>query len=203
MTRLLAIYGISSAAVVAIACGPKVLVPPRVDLEPFPNVGLATFSIENAKGDLNEMATQQFLSELFNAQPDVRVIEIGPLERLIEEAGRERLDREVLRLVAAEYDVPVIFTGHMTVSNVTPEASLYRFPSVAAVVSVQLTVRMLEAESGATLWSRSARATEGVGEVGVTGGEIVFSAQHPDEAYGHLVQHLVVEITHDLRPTYR
>lgn len=203
MTRLLAIYGISSAAVVAIACGPKVLVPPRVDLEPFPNVGLATFSIENAKGDLNEMATQQFLSELFNAQPDVRVIEIGPLERLIEEAGRERLDREVLRLVAAEYDVPVIFAGHMKVSNVTPEASLYRFPSVAAVVSVQLTVRMLEAESGATLWSRSARATEGVGEVGVTGGEIVFSAQHPDEAYGHLVQHLVVEITHDLRPTYR
>jgi hypothetical protein len=203
MTRLLGVYGISSATVVTIACGPKVLVPPRVDLEPFPNVGLATFSIENAKGDLNEMATQQFLSELFNAQPDVRVIEVGPLERLIEEAGRERLDREVLRLVAAEYDVPVIFTGHMTVSNVTPEASLYRFPSVAAVVSVQLTVRMLEAESGATLWSRSARATEGVGEVGVTGGEIVFSAQHPDEAYGHLVQHLVVEITHDLRPTYR
>lgn len=203
MIRLQPVYGVLLAAIVTVACGPKVLVPPRVDLEPFPNVGLATFSIENAKGDLNEMATQQFLSELFHAQPDVRVIELGQMERLIEEAGRDRLDRDVLRRIAAEYDVPVIFTGHMKVSNVTPEASLYRFPSVAAVVSVQLSVRMLETQSGATLWSSSARATEGVGEVGVAGGEVVFSAQHPDEAYGHLVQHLVVEVTNDLRPTYR
>lgn len=203
MTKAKPICALLSTAFLAAACGPKVLVPPRLGLEPFPNVGLATFSIENAKGDLNEMATQQFLSEVFHAQPDVRVIELGPIERLIEEAGRDRLDREVLRRIAGEYDVPVIFTGHMKVSNVTPEASLYRFPSVSAVVSVQLTVRLLETESGATLWSNSVRATEGVGELGVTGGEIIFSAQDPNEAYGHLVQHLVFEVTRDLRPTYR
>ena len=203
MIKLTSIQALLAAACVTAGCGPKVLVPPRLDLEPYPNVGLATFSIENAKGDLNEMATQRFLAELFHAQPDVRVIELGPLQRLIEEAGRERLDREVLRRIAAEYDVPVLFTGHMKVSNVTPEASLYRFPSVSAVVSVQLTVRVLEAESGATLWSNSVRATEGVGELGVAGGEIVFSAQDPNEAYGHLVQHLVAEVTKDLRPTYR
>jgi hypothetical protein len=203
MSKTTPICALLSTAFLATACGPKVLVPPRLDLEPFPNVGLAKFSIENAKGDLDEMATQQFLSELFNAQPDVRVIELGPMERLVEEAGRDRLDRDVLRRIAAEYDVPVIFTGHMKVSNVTPEASLYRFPNVSAVVSVQLTVRMLETESGATLWSNSVRATEGVGELGLAGGEIVFSAQDPNEAYGHLVEHLVAEVTKDLRPTYR
>ncbi len=203
MTKSISIHALLAAVTVSTACGPKVVVPPRLDLVPFHQVGLATFTIENAKGDLNELATEYFLTEMLHAQPDIGVIELGEVDRLIDEAGRERLDREALNTVGGDYDVPVVFVGHMKVSNVTPRASLNGFPSVGATVSVQLSVRMLSTESGATLWSESVRATEGVGELGLAGDQVVFSAQDPSEAYGHLVEQLVVEVTNDLRPTYR
>jgi len=197
------IYALLATASLATACGPKVVVPPRLDLVPFNQVGLTTFTIENAKGDLNALATEYFLAEMLDAQPGISVIELGEVDPLLEEAGGKRLDRTVLNSIGAEYDVPVVFAGHMQVSDVTPHASLSGFPSVGATVRVRLTIRMLSTESGATLWSNSAQAKEGVGELGLSGSQVIFSAQDPNEAYGHLVRYLVVEATRDLRPTYR
>jgi hypothetical protein len=197
------IYALLAAAGVATACGPKTLVPPRLDLAPLNQVGLTTFTIENAKGDLNELATEYFLAEMLDAQPGISVIELGAVDRLLEDLGGARLNRDVLNSIGAEHDVPVIFAGHMKVSDVTPHASLSGFPSVGATVSVRLTVRMLSTESGGTLWSSSIQAKERVGELGLSGSQVVFAAQDPNEAYGDLVEYLVVQVTRDLRPTYR
>jgi len=67
-------------------------------------------------------------------------------------------------------------------------------------VSVELTVRLLSTASGGTLWTRSSRATETVGEIGLVDGRPVFGAEDPDDAYGRLVEVLVDEVTMDLRP---
>jgi hypothetical protein len=76
-------------------------------------------------------------------------------------------------------------------------------PRVEAVVAVELTVRMLSTESGATLWSNTAQARETVGGLGLAGSDIIFSAEDPDEAYGDLVAFLIGELTADFRPSYR
>ena len=191
-----------SMAIVA-GCGPKLLVPPRLDLVELYRVGLVRFTIENAKGSLNEIATEYFAEEVFVAQQGVEVLELGTLEQVLEEIGRESFDSRAARAMGDEYDVSAVFLGHLTASNVKPRAALYEFPGLEAVVSVRLTVRLISTESGATLWSNSAHATETVGELGLSGDDIYFSAEDPYEAYGHLVEHLVYEVTKDLRPTYR
>ena len=38
----------------------RVLLPPTLNLVPHKNIGLFTFSVENAKGNLHEFATQRF-----------------------------------------------------------------------------------------------------------------------------------------------
>jgi len=187
------------------ACSKRVLVPPRLDLQPYPAVGLVTFTMENAKGDLHRFATDQFLAEIHNAQPGTPVVELGDYEQLLEECGREKLDREALQILADQYGVATVFVGHMKASNLSPKASISGFPSVGvgATVSVELTVRMLETGVGATVWTNTAKATESVGELGLSGGQFVFGAQDPKEAYGDLVDHLIARVTTDMYATYR
>jgi hypothetical protein len=194
---------VGMAAIAAAGCGPKLLVPPRLDLVPFGQVGLITFTVENAKGDLNQLATEYFAAEVLASQGGMEVLELGELETVLNEVGRERLEPRTAQAVGDAYDVPAVFVGHMKVSDVKPRAALVRFPSVEAVVSVQITVRLVSTESGGTMWSNSARATESVGGIALTDREIIFDAEDPNDAYGHLVEHLVYELTRDFRPTYR
>ena len=197
------VYTLLFSVVAATGCSKRVLVPPQLDLHPYPAVGLVTFTMDNSKGDLEHLATDQFLAEIHNAQPGTPVVELGNYQALLEECGREKLDREALRTLAAEYGVATVFVGHMKASNISPRASLSGFPRVGATVSVQLTVRMLETEIGATLWTNTAKATESVGELGLSGSQIVFAAQDPKEAYGDLVRHLIANVTTDMYATYR
>jgi hypothetical protein len=52
------------------------------------------------------------------------------------------------------------------------------------------------------LWRSSAAATEKVGELALVGGQPEFSARDPNDAYGHLVNRLVYDVTYDLRSTW-
>jgi hypothetical protein len=94
------------------------------------------------------------------------------------------------------------------VSNVKPSGggvSLLglRNPFVEATVSVELTVRLLSAESGGTIWRASGAATEKVGQLRVSDDDVFFSAKNPNDAYGRLVNRLVMNVTEDMRPTWR
>ena len=197
------VYTILLTAVATTACSKRVLVPPRLDLHPYPAVGLVTFTMEDSKGDLERLATDRFLAKIHNAQPGTPVVELGDYDQLLQECGRDKLDREALQILANEYGVSTVFVGHIKASDISPRASISQFPSVGATVSVQLTVRMLETEVGATLWTNTAKATESVGELGLSGSKIVFAAQDPKEAYGDLVNHLIARVTADMYATYR
>lgn len=189
----------------ALACGGgrKVLVPPRLELAPYGRVGLATFTVENAKGELEELATRRFAEELLAAQAGFEVLELGEQERLLAEAGADRLDPDAIRAIGAEHGIPALFVGHLVVSGLKPSASLVRYPEVRAEVSVSIAVRLVSTDGGGTLWRSSARAAGTVAALVLTGDVPSFAARDPDEAYGGLVDHLVHQLTHDFRPTYR
>lgn len=189
--------------VAAGACGGKrVAVPPRLELAPYQRVGLATFTIENAQGDLDEYATQRFAEHLLSAQTGFELLELGEQTALLAEAGSARMDAAAVRAIGDRYGVPALFVGHIVVSDVKPRASLLESFGLSAEVSVRLVVRLVSAESGGTLWTQSARATETVAGISLNGGSPVFAAQDPNEAYGDLVSHLVYAVTHDFRPRY-
>ncbi|MGH7545493.1 MAG: hypothetical protein ACREKI_04845 [Gemmatimonadota bacterium] len=182
--------------------GKKVLMPPRLELAPYQRVGLAVFTIENAKGSLHEYATQRFAEHVLAAQTGFELLELGEQEVLLQEAGATRMDALAVRAIGDHYGVPAIFLGHITVSGVKPRASLLESLSLSAEVDVRMVVRLVSAESGGTLWTQSASATETVAGVTLSGGAPVFASQDPNDAYGELVNHLVYTLTRDLRATW-
>lgn len=198
-------------ALVSPACGskraaaPPILVPPRIDLRPHGRLALMTFTIENAKGSLHAYATQRFSEEVLAAQPGIEMLELGSADSLVARAGEREFGPRSARLLGEQHRVPVVFLGHLKVSDVKPSARLLRvsLPRVEAKVTVELTVRLLSSASGGTLWRASSAATETVGHVALTGSLPTFSAEDPKEAYGRLVGYLVEQVTADFRPTWQ
>jgi hypothetical protein len=183
----------------------RVLVPPRLDLQPYGKVALVTFSVENAKGSLHELATQRFAEEVLNGQSGIELLELGNADTLVRRVGETEFGAASAQALGQERDVPAVFVGHLKVSNVKPSGGVLGIgvPFVNATVSVELLVRLINTKTGGTLWRSSAAASEKVGSVALVGGVPNFSAKNPNDAYGHLVNQLVWRVTYDLRPTWQ
>jgi hypothetical protein len=175
-----------------------------LDVEQYERVGLVTFTIENAKGQLHTLATQRFSEEVLYAQR-VEVLELGSADSLLRRTGDVQFSAASAQALGTSRDVPAIFAGHIKVSNVKPAGKVLglNLPRIEATVTVELTVALFNARTGGTLWRASGTASEKVGQLGLVGGEPYFTAKDPNEAYGRLVSALIVSATRDLRPTWR
>jgi hypothetical protein len=195
---------LAAVVVMASGCGgSKVLMPARMDLQSFHRIGLVEFS-SNADGNLQSLASQEFIQTMQSAQPGVPVLELGNEKRVLHAIGRDKLDSDALQAMAAKYNVDAIIVGNLEVTDVTPKVSLSQILTsmdVQADVEAALTTRILEAGSGATLWTRSARSKQTVGHAGLDSqGGFHFGASDPDAAYGELVGDLIYSVTKDFRP---
>ncbi len=176
-----------------VACAShRILVPPRLNLVPYGSVGLVTFTIENAKGTLHEFATQRFEEYVLAAQTGIEVQHFPQADSAQALSG------------TGPRPVPVVFLGHLKVSNVKPSGGLIglTLPHVEAMVTAELSVELRSTKTGGTLWRSSAAATEKVGGLALVGGQPEFSARDPNDAYGHLVDRLVYAVTYDVRSTW-
>jgi len=182
-----------------------VLVPPRLDLRPYGRVGLVLFTVEKAKGELNALATRRFSEDILAAQPGIEVLELGSADSVRRRVGETQYGAATAQALGATRDVPVVFIGHLKVSNVTPSGGMrgLELPHVEATVSAELTVALLATKSGGTLWRSSGSASRKIGGLAVVGGEPFFSAKAPNKAYAQLVNDLVDYVTHDLRSTWQ
>src|SRR2546422_286749 len=105
--------------VAAMACGGgqtshTVLVAPRLNLLPYGSVGLVTFSIEKAKGTLNEFATRRFEEYLLAAQSGIEVQEFSQADST--------------QALSGARGVPVVFLGRLKLSDVKPCGGPARSP---------------------------------------------------------------------------
>jgi hypothetical protein len=201
--------GLLVALLVAGACGgnprpSRVLLPPRLDLRQYGRVGLVLFTIEKAKGELDQVATRRFSEALLAAQPGVEVLEFGSADSVRQRVGEKEMGAATAQAVGAARRTPVVFIGHLKMSNVTPSGGLagLSLPHLEATVSAELTVALYATESGGTLWRRSGTASRKIGGLSIVGGEPYFSAKDPNKAYAALVYDLVDDVTYDLRPTW-
>jgi len=194
---------LAAVVVVTSGCGgSKVLMPARMDLGTFQRIGMVEFS-SNADGELQSMVSQEFIQKMQSAQPGVPVLELGNEQGVLHAIGRDKLDHDALQAVAEKYKVDAVIIGNLEVTDVTPKVSLSQILTsmdVQADVEAALTTRILEAGSGATLWTRSARSKQTVGHAGLdSSGGFHFGASDPDAAYGSLVDDLVYSVTQDFR----
>ncbi|HLB38803.1 MAG TPA: hypothetical protein VJL31_19700 [Gemmatimonadales bacterium] len=193
------------AALSAGCASKRIMVPPRLDLQPHGSVGLVTFTVENAKGQLHDFATQRFAEEVLAAQSGIELLELGNADSLVRRVGETSFGPASAQALGEQRGVPAVFVGHLKVSNVKPSGGIIglQVPFVQATVTVDLLVRLISTRSGGTLWRSSASASQKVGSVAIVGGIPEFSAKDPNDAYGELVNSLVWTVTHDLRPTWR
>ncbi len=180
----------------------KVLVPPRVDLGAYRTMGIIVFS-SNSKGNLNEYTTQQFMQTVQAAQSGVRILELGSEERVLAAIEHEALDFEAVRAIGEKWGVDAVFAGHLDVTEVRPRlevAMTIKTMSMQANVAAALDARLIEAASGATVWTRSSSGEAPVAHVKVNRrGPVTFGASDPERAYGKLVHDLVSRVSSDFR----
>jgi len=184
----------------------RVWVAPRVDLKPYEILGIVDFA-STSKGELAALATRRFAEAARRDQDMVRMIDVGSQPEALASVSRDRWNPESCRAIGRKHGVRTLFHGTLTLSSVRPTVQLSAFlrsGQVTAQVDATLEVQMVEAETGASIWSRSASATRTVGQVSVFGGkEFVFDAEDPERAYGDLVNYLVGQVARDLQGSWQ
>ena len=180
-----------------------VSVPPRVDLASYPTLGLIEFA-SNADAAINAYATQQFEEQVQAAQPGTRFIGLGTREAVLAAIGAKQLDAEAYRRIGAKYGVAGVFAGSIAYSDPKTDIKLTDLTrlegGVQSEVKADISARLVETKTGASVWSNSAWVRRQIGrlsvsaEYGVSGGLSKSDPQH--EMVPGLVQHL----TQDFRP---
>jgi len=187
--------------VAGLACAAKrVLVPSRMDLRPYAKIGLVTFSVENAKGNLHQFATERFAENVLEAQPGIEILELGNIDTLMDRVGEREVGPLTAQELGKQRGVAAVFAGHLKVTNPTASGGIAGLvtPHLEATVRTDLSVRLLSTQSGGTVWRSSAWATQRVGGVSIVGGQINFGARDPKTAYGPMVNTIVNIVTRDM-----
>jgi hypothetical protein len=193
-------------ALLGLGCGSnKVLVPPTLDLHPYGKLAIVTFTVENARGSLHQLATERFAEAVLAAQPGIELLELGPQDTLLRRVGEPQLGVAAAQALGTQRRVGAVFAGHLTITNPQASGGLGGLvtPHLEATVRVDLSVRLLSTESGGTVWRSSAWATQKVGQVQIVNGDLDFMARDPEKAYGPMVNRLVELVTEDLRSTWQ
>jgi len=196
----------------SLACGGNspptpapVRVPPVLDMHQYGRAGLVLFTVEKAKGQLDQITTQRFSEAVLEAQPGIEVLEVGSADSVRRRVGEADYGAATARALGAAYNVPVVFVGHLKMSNITPQGGLSGLLQghVDATVSAELSVALITTGSGGTVWRSSGVASRKIGGVSLLGGEPYVSAKDPNKAYSALVYDLVNYVTRDLRATWQ
>ena len=183
----------------------KVLVPPRVELKDYRNIGVIEFST-NAENNLRQYVTQSFIQNVQSAQPGTRVLELGSKEKVLKSVKCHELDLKTIKSIGAEYNIDALILGHLQVSEIKPNVKIFSASQAVraqAYVEAALQTRILETNSGATLWTKANSEKTSVVKLNLaTEGSFNFSASDPKEKYGKLVPDLVYANTSDFRSRY-
>jgi hypothetical protein len=207
MRRALGMVAIALVSVAASGCGPgrvRVMVPPQIDLKAHEVIGVIDFRC-SSEDELGPYATQRFIDAARQDQGMVRIVRLGIEDEALEAVGQDQLDGAAFKALGEKHGVQTIVTGDLVFSEVRPKVSIGQSLThigVAADVHATLAVQMVEAATGASLWSRSAGATQRIGSAGFSKDSVGLAVGDPEEAYQGLVNNLVYAVTPEFRPTW-
>ncbi len=202
-------YTLVLIIILLIGCSRTMLVsvPPAVNLEPYGTIGLISFSIENAEGQLHEMATQRFLQVITQSQRGTQLLELGTLDEVLDQVNRPSLDQEAVKAIGEYFNVKGIFIGKISVSDVKPQVSigaLVKSMGISASFTISMTSRLYSTASGATAWTDSVRWKDSLANLSLGEDTLPsFNVRDQNETYQNLIEQMIYELTQDFRPTQR
>ncbi len=193
--------------ILAVACVKYMIVPPAVNLNDYADIGLVTFKVENAAGDLDKMGTQFFLEEVQRSQR-VPVAELGTAAEVLARVDETGFNLEAARAVGAEYGVRAFFLGQIQISKVRPQinilGALADGVAVRTKFDISVSGRLISAESGATVWTGSVKREGTVGFFSMGRDQVpYFGLGDKNEAVHNLLREIMFQLTWDFRPTRR
>lgn len=196
------------ALLLLFACGTptvRVEIPPRVNLRSYPLIGVVDFTT-NAYPPLAKEATQKFLQNLEAAQPGARLLELGSGAEILRKLHRNSFDPETIKAMGSRYGVAAVLIGHLQISGMTPDLHLspaFNSFSASAKVNSDLSAKLLETATGATVWSNGAHGRWSLGGLRYHGGSLTnLHYDDPGEQYRKMILDLARVATNDFRPTY-
>ena len=180
----------------------KTLVPPRFDLETCGTIGMIQLDA-NVDPALTKHLSSQLLQAMQQAQPRVRVVELGSQMQVLRAIDKRELDLEALGAIGDKYGVDSVLSGRMSFTKVKPSMTVSRtLGSVNLQANIRglLEARIQETKSGATLWTRSTRAARSIARANAaSGGAYDLGVSDKEETQAVLTQTLVVRLTDDFR----
>jgi hypothetical protein len=178
-------------------------VPPRMDLKTFGTLGIVDFA-SNSDASINSRATREFQAQIHAAQPGTRLVELGSREALLAAVGSRQLDLEAYRKIAAKYGVDAIFLGDLTYSEPTTNVKIGDLSKLEGGMRTEvrgdISARLIEAGSGASVWSSSAWARRQVNRLSIST-EQGISGSTGANLREEMLPALLLNLTPDFRPT--
>ena len=197
LASLAVLWGCSSNTVL-------VSVPPRMQLQNYGTLGLVQFD-SNSHPGINEQTTREFESHVHSAQPGTRIVELGSREQLLASVGSRQLDALTLRRIGEKYGVDAIFVGSLTYSEPKTDVKVTDMSRLEGGVRVEvrgdISSKLVETRSGASVWSSSAWARRSLGKVNVSAEQGVTGAVRSGNPREEMVPTLVYHLTEDFRPS--
>jgi len=189
------------------ACShPTVLVsvPPRMDLRNYPTLGIVDFT-SGPEQALGARAARQFQEQVQAAQPGTRFIELGDRDAVLAAVGAKQLDVSALRKIGEKYGVAAVFVGELAYSEPTVDVKLMDLTKLEGGMRAEMrgdvSSRLVETATGASVWSRSAWARRQIGSVNVSAEQGVSGGARSSNPREAMLPALVHQLTHDFRPT--
>lgn len=189
------------------ACShPTVLVsvPPRMDLRNYPTLGIVDFT-SGPEQALGARAARQFQEQVQTAQPGTRFIELGDRDAVLAAVGAKQLDVSALRKIGEKYGVAAVFVGQLAYSEPTVDVKLMDLTKLEGGMRAEMrgdvSSRLVETATGASVWSRSAWARRQIGSVNVSAEQGVSGGARSSNPREAMLPALVYQLTHDFRPT--
>ena len=181
-----------------------VSVPPRMDLKSYGTLGIVEFA-SNSDSTINTYATRQFQEHIQAAQPGTPFLELGSREVVLAAVGGKQLDVDTLKKIGNKYGVAAIFLGDIAYSEPKTDVKLTDVTKLEGGVRTEvrgdISSRLMETRTGASVWSSSAWARRQIGSLSVSAEQGVSGGMSNSNPREEMVPALVFHITQDFRPT--
>lgn len=181
-----------------------VTVPPRVDLARYATLGIVDFTSAPERA-LGERAARQLVEQVQAAQPGTRFIELSDRETLLASVGSRQLDPRTLKKIGEKHGVAAVFIGELAYTEPMVDVKLTDLTKleggVRAEMKGEVSARLIETATGASVWSRSTNARRQMGGVRVSAEQGVSGGMRDANPREAMLPALVYELTHDFRAT--
>lgn len=177
-------------------------IPSKIDLTSYKKIGIVSFELENATGEIGNLVASKFSQAIKKAQPKARLIKLGSRDKVQKNIHQMKLDVDAVKAIGKRYDVDAVFLGTVSISDVKPlieDSGLPENLKVQADANLSVTVQLFSTATGEILWENSILERQRFSHIRMNRGIAHFETRDVNRAYGITMERIVRKLTEDFR----